>query len=259
MRPQQNRRIRGRGNNNNNSNRNRVSNPLTRNYESNGPDVKIRGNAQHIADKYTALARDAQAAGDRIIAENYLQHAEHYMRIILSAQPQVVQTLRDEGTYDHEANTNVVDLPVVIADTGEIPIEATSQLDMAEEESTVPHDATAATTANDEPVQEQPAVDKPRRITRRRLPRQIAAAPEQDISLPDKIDADTDSAGDAHHNSSPIKRVRIVKPVIAVVDKAASSSSDEAGQVNTTGDEPVAIEKPRRRRRVLKGEVVQAS
>ena len=89
MRPaQQNRRMRGRGNNNNNNNNRKGPNPLTRNYESNGPDVKIRGNAQHIAEKYAALARDAQVSGDRVMAENYLQHAEHYNRIILAAMAQ---------------------------------------------------------------------------------------------------------------------------------------------------------------------------
>ena len=95
MRPvQQNRRMRGRGNNNN---RSKGPNPLSRNYESNGPDVKIRGNAQHIAEKYTTLARDAQSSGDRVIAENYLQHAEHYNRIILAAQAQApVQYQRDD-------------------------------------------------------------------------------------------------------------------------------------------------------------------
>ena len=84
MRPQQqNRRMRGRNNNNR-----KGPNPLTRNYESNGPDVKIRGSAQQIAEKYAALARDAMSAGDRVIAENYLQHAEHYNRIIAAAQAQ---------------------------------------------------------------------------------------------------------------------------------------------------------------------------
>ena len=75
----------------NNSNKNRMrgrgrkpSNNTNRNYESNGPDVKIRGNAAHIADKYTTLARDALSSGDRVIAENYLQHAEHYNRIVLA-------------------------------------------------------------------------------------------------------------------------------------------------------------------------------
>jgi len=82
--------MRGRNNNNNNNNNNRKGpNPLTRNYESNGPDVKIRGSAQQIAEKYGTLARDAMSAGDRVMAENYLQHAEHYNRIIAAAQAQL--------------------------------------------------------------------------------------------------------------------------------------------------------------------------
>ncbi len=63
-------------------------NPMSRNFESNGPDVKIRGNAAHIAEKYSALARDCLSNGDRVIAENYLQHAEHYNRIVAAAQQQ---------------------------------------------------------------------------------------------------------------------------------------------------------------------------
>ncbi|WP_273760425.1 DUF4167 domain-containing protein [Bartonella sp. ML70XJBT.G] len=100
MRPQQNRRVRGRNNNNSNNNNNnrRGPNPLSRNYESSGPDVKIRGNAQQIADKYISLARDAQGAGDRVMSENYLQHAEHYLRIILAAVGQTQYVRRDENS-----------------------------------------------------------------------------------------------------------------------------------------------------------------
>ena len=87
MRPGQNKRMRGRNNNNNSSNNNRKGpNPLTRSYESNGPDVKIRGTAHHIGEKYLQLARDAQSSGDPVMAESYLQHAEHYFRLIASAQ-----------------------------------------------------------------------------------------------------------------------------------------------------------------------------
>ena len=57
-------------------------NPLARSFESNGPDVKVRGTAADIAAKYIALARDAQSSGDPVLAENYLQHAEHYYRLI---------------------------------------------------------------------------------------------------------------------------------------------------------------------------------
>ncbi|WP_188411227.1 DUF4167 domain-containing protein [Agaricicola taiwanensis] len=63
-------------------------NPLSRTYESNGPDVKIRGTASHIADKYVQLSRDAQASGDPVAAENYMQHAEHYYRLLAAAQAQ---------------------------------------------------------------------------------------------------------------------------------------------------------------------------
>lgn len=64
----------------------KAPNPLTRSFDSNGPDIKIRGTALHIAEKYTQLARDASSGGDRVMAENYLQHAEHYYRIIAAAQ-----------------------------------------------------------------------------------------------------------------------------------------------------------------------------
>jgi hypothetical protein len=84
MRNGQQKRMRGR-------NRNRGHNPLTRVYESNGPEVKVRGTAHHIAEKYVQLARDAQASGDPIAAEGYLQHAEHYFRLIAAAQAQFAQ------------------------------------------------------------------------------------------------------------------------------------------------------------------------
>jgi len=51
-------------------------------FDSNGPNVKIRGNAYQVFERYIALAREAQAAGDRIAAENLYQHAEHYFRIM---------------------------------------------------------------------------------------------------------------------------------------------------------------------------------
>lgn len=85
-----NKRMRGRNNNNNNNNR-RGHNPLTRVYESNGPDVKIRGTAHHVAEKYLQLARDSQSSGDPVSAENYFQHAEHYFRLIAAANEQFRQ------------------------------------------------------------------------------------------------------------------------------------------------------------------------
>jgi hypothetical protein len=104
MRNNQNKRMRNNRNNhghNNNNNNRRGQNPMTRVYESNGPDIKIRGTASHLAEKYVQLARDAQGSGDPVAAENYYQHAEHYFRIIAAAQEQFrqnqPQTPRAEG------------------------------------------------------------------------------------------------------------------------------------------------------------------
>lgn len=91
--PNNNKRMRSRNNNNNNNNNNnrRGQNPMTRVFESNGPDIKIRGTASHVAEKYVQLARDARSSGDPVAAENYYQHAEHYFRLIAAAQEQFRQ------------------------------------------------------------------------------------------------------------------------------------------------------------------------
>jgi len=62
-----------------------------RTYDSNGPEVKIRGTASHVYEKYLQLARDANSSGDRVMAENYLQHAEHYYRIVAATAAQAAQ------------------------------------------------------------------------------------------------------------------------------------------------------------------------
>ena len=104
MRPNQNKnRQRGR-----NGGRKHV-NPLSRNFESNGPDVKVRGNAAHIAEKYLQLARDAQSSGDSVMAENYLQHAEHYFRIVSAAQQQM-SGQRDGQQGDDDFDDDMPDM-----------------------------------------------------------------------------------------------------------------------------------------------------
>src|SRR6187399_3217988 len=87
-----NKRMRNRNNNNRNDGNRRGQNPMTRVFESNGPDIKIRGTASHVAEKYVQLARDARSSGDPVAAENYYQHAEHYFRLIAAAQEQFRQS-----------------------------------------------------------------------------------------------------------------------------------------------------------------------
>lgn len=101
MRPTQKpNRSRGRGN------RKQNGNSANRVYDSSGPEGKVRGTPQQIIDKYLTLARDAQTSGDRVTAENFLQHAEHYQRIlILSAGPQ--QERRDgQGGNDSDGDND---------------------------------------------------------------------------------------------------------------------------------------------------------
>src|SRR6201993_4916921 len=100
-----NKRMRNRNNNNNNNNNNRRGqNPMTRVFESNGPDIKIRGTASHVAEKYVQLARDARSSGDPVAAENYYQHAEHYFRLIAAAQEQFRQNQPQPRTENEMAS-----------------------------------------------------------------------------------------------------------------------------------------------------------
>jgi len=84
MRPQKRSRGRNGGGNPYHNNQNRGPRPQHRSqtFDSNGPNVKIRGNAYQVFERYLALAREAQSAGDRIAAENFFQHAEHYFRVM---------------------------------------------------------------------------------------------------------------------------------------------------------------------------------
>jgi hypothetical protein len=126
MRPgqhQNNKRMRGR--NRGGGGGGKGPNPLNRSYESNGPDVKIRGSAQHIAEKYLQLARDAQGSGDRVMAENYMQHAEHYFRLLAAAQAQFAPHLPayvrpDEQSLDDDDDFDETD-PQAVPPAGEMP------------------------------------------------------------------------------------------------------------------------------------------
>ncbi len=93
-------RSRGRGSRRpqNNSGGGGGGNNPNRSFDSNGPEVKIRGSASHVYEKYLQLARDANSSGDRVMAENYLQHAEHYWRI-LSANQMQQQYPAQQGPY----------------------------------------------------------------------------------------------------------------------------------------------------------------
>ncbi|WP_102868983.1 DUF4167 domain-containing protein [Pseudovibrio exalbescens] len=227
MRPgnQNNKRMRGRGR--------KAPNPLTRTYESNGPDVKIRGTAMHIAEKYQQLARDAQASGDRIVSENYLQHAEHYSRIVAAAQPQQNQQAsnnnasprsEDENNapqaangHDQAAATSKAKSsdasedqgqPVIGLDTPQPYIEDHDGGAVGDQKKVNPEgDATPAMSSSDQGTDEDGASadDKPKRRTRGtrgRGVRRTSAAPV--AALPEESDnseAPAESSGDGEQSA----------------------------------------------------------
>lgn len=70
-------------------------------FDSNGPDVRIRGTAQQLSEKYLQLGRDATSGGDRVMAEAYFQHAEHYFRILNAMNQAAQQSQQQNGQRRH--------------------------------------------------------------------------------------------------------------------------------------------------------------
>lgn len=77
--------------------------PLNRNhvFDSSGPDLRIRGTAQQLYEKYLQLGRDATSSGDRVMAESYFQHAEHYFRIVCAMQAAQQPSPQSNNGYQH--------------------------------------------------------------------------------------------------------------------------------------------------------------
>ena len=80
-----------RNRNKNNGRRPNPGNVINRVFDSAGPEGKVRGTPQQIIDKYLSLAHDSQLSGDRVSAENFQQHSEHYSRILLDAQKEIAE------------------------------------------------------------------------------------------------------------------------------------------------------------------------
>ncbi len=114
------RRMKNRGGQSNNAGHRRGNSnvpPRMQVFDSNGPDVRIRGTAWQVHEKYMALAKDAAAIGDLVMAESYSQHAEHYQRIINSFGEQV-----SNWTPQNAQNDDMSDM-----DGNAMPVQAQSQ------------------------------------------------------------------------------------------------------------------------------------
>lgn len=93
---------RSRSNKNRNNNRPTGSNVINRVFDSSGPEGKVRGTPQQIIEKYLQLHRDAQLSGDRVNAENFAQHAEHYTRILAEAQREVDRAREEQEQFNRD-------------------------------------------------------------------------------------------------------------------------------------------------------------
>lgn len=145
--------------------------------DSNGPDVRIRGTANQIYDKYQALARDASSSGDRIKAESYLQHAEHYFRLIRSMQvSQQPQSPAPQAAADGESEQPAVendDEPRRAPRARRAAQQETSEADAEDSAaSEVKAEETKAAAGDESEEAEKPAAEKKPR--RRRAPRRAA-------------------------------------------------------------------------------------
>lgn len=173
---------------------------VNRVYESAGPEGKVRGTPQQIIEKYQALARDKATSGDRVLSEGYLQHAEHYIRLLISAQQHTQK--RDEREVEREVEP-------------EAPVEAGADemaaVDASEDMSPSPPQPSVAdgmAVIGDADASESSAPETfepaPKRRMRRpaRRPRDPEAAEEADAPSPELAD-------DAH---APKPRRRTTRP-----------------------------------------------
>lgn len=228
--PQNRQRSRGRGNNNRNNNNNR--NQLNRSMESNGPDVRIRGTAAHIAEKYTQLANDAQTAGDTVAAQSYWQYAEHYNRIVAAAQAAQQQAREEQEARRAEQRDNRQDGDEERSERR--PRRGRNRDDDNAETNEHRKDDPANTpqpALNDEPAEvalketdQKDEAEKPARKTRRR------AAPKAAEEEGDKAEAKSDDEGEEAPKPRRARRPRKSEATPVPADDAASLPAFVTGE-----------------------------
>lgn len=147
-------------NRNRNHNNNNPANVVNRVFDSSGPEGKVRGTPQQVIDKYQTLARDAQLSGDRVAHENFLQHAEHYVRLLGDAQREIdarreiqdAQRLQNQQNQNNQQNRT---------QSKEVPIETSS------EQPTFPTDADVFHTVQDGSNLVETPESNPEKVTKK--------------------------------------------------------------------------------------------
>ena len=95
-----------RNKNRNNGRRPNPGNVINRVFDSAGPEGKVRGTPQQIIEKYQSLAHDSQLSGDRVSAENFQQHSEHYARLLLEAQKEIAEKAAAQDSAAEDSGSN---------------------------------------------------------------------------------------------------------------------------------------------------------
>ncbi len=167
-------------------------------FDSNGPSVRIRGNAAQVHEKYLAMARDAASAGDRIAAENYQQHAEHYYRIINvdndgdgrgRGDAERANRLQQESQSDGDGETEAA---VVVETVKPPPTGNDEEVGEGSEQPAVEFPVVVDATANGSDEAQDSAPKKPRAPRTPRTPRGRTRAPRA-----------SDGAADGNTRPSP--------------------------------------------------------
>ncbi len=220
-------------------------NPLTRTYESNGPDVKIRGTAMHIAEKYQQLARDAQASGDRVMSENYNQHAEHYLRIVAAAQPQQqpaaqaparpeAEDSSDAAAASGNGHANGSDRPQQDATSSDADlVDADSPQPFIEDMPVIDQEGKVNGAGQKADSGDDPSDDKPRRrarTPRARTPRRAVADDSTGEGAAETAPETTDAAGGADGEEQAKPRRRPARP------RRTKAADDAPAEVAPAGD-----------------------
>jgi hypothetical protein len=191
MRPSQ----KGRGSRNKGGRNKPVGNVINRVFESAGPEGKVRGTPQQIIEKYQLLARDAQTAGERVLSENFLQHAEHYTRLLNAAYEQAEERRQQQahaqpdgggGGEDRRQPRADVDprgdgggsaesLETIDASTDDGPVETPESASAAPERAAAPESAPSSESAAAPEGETATAVEAPEKPAPRRSPRKSSA------------------------------------------------------------------------------------
>lgn len=161
----------------NKSNRSRsVGNIVNRVFDSSGPEGKVRGTPQQIIDKYNQLARDAHLSNDRVAAENFQQHAEHYARLLGEAQREQDARREQQEAQNRERNRDRAENDAQQQDGAPVEETADAPVEVSAEVIDLPQDEGESTLV--ETPEEKPA-PKPRRPRKPRAPKaQTEPAPE---------------------------------------------------------------------------------